>query len=647
MCGIAGFFDSEILRDRALDFFQNAESALLHRGPDKCQSVLIDLHKGYCEEGAFDDVQSPIAGLVHRRLSIIDVSEAGDQPMIDQSGRYMIIQNGEIYNYIELREQLTAQGYEFISQSDTEVLLYALIAWGNMALDKCIGMFSFCFIDLHAETAVLARDPFGIKPLYYFSGKTGIYFASELNLLKSHPEYKKAANISAIRDYLALGFVDHTDHSFYKDIHQLRAGHFLTIDLKKPLSYKQMRYYEKTPQRLTSKDISFAEAVATVRDLLMQSVGYHMRSDVKYGALLSGGVDSSAIIALMRQTVGAGAILNSFTYSAQDQSCDEEHYADLMINAAGTKAHKIYVGPTDFLENIDSLLATQDEPFGSTSILAQYCVFKAVGQTDIRVILDGQGADELFSGYRQYYSAAVSGLISSGKIGCAIKLIHNLAKSGRISLANVLMRSVIRLLPSFASALFQKHHSERGKNHVIDWRWFESQGYMEALDTLPSVQTNLESVLDIDFYSANLPGLLRYEDRNSMAFSIESRVPFLSQELVKFVQSLPVSYLISKDGQDKYVLREALKDIVPNQILARTDKIGFQTPESAWFAQMQPWLMDTLTSTSFKELPFIRSKVDMSMVVKALESGRPFPRQIWRWVNLSLWLNKNNIVLSG
>ncbi len=647
MCGIAGFVHQNFSPTQATSVLENFSNLLSHRGPDNA---------GYClwsQGGRYavgEDVNQLSAGregvdigLMHRRLSILDTSEHGHQPMISHDGRYVIIQNGEIYNYIELRSELEKLGHSFISQSDTEVLLYALIQWGRDAFSKLIGMFAFCLVDRVEQSLLLARDFYGIKPLFYATTEKGMVFASEIKALSAFPELKFNPDLSALRDYLALGVVNHNERSFFADIKSLLPGHGLKISLEGTAAPEIFSFLPQKKGRLHRKEIGFEEAAKELRERFIRSVELHMRSDVGYGALLSGGLDSSAIVAVMRMIGGEQLDLKTFTYAARGEGCDEELYADLVIDRVGASSKKILLSSSDVAHNLERLMAFQDEPIGSTSMFAQYRVFEAVHDDGLKVVLDGQGADEILAGYTPYYTAALAGFIREGKWRNAFRLIEYLKNHGRLSLSNLLMRSLVRLAPDFIGQMLHEKHAQGAVNTAIDWQWFEAKGVMTDYGQTTGLASSLDRALDLDFTSLNLPGLLRYEDRNSMAHSLESRVPFLSPEIVDFAQSLPAEYLISPDGEDKALFRAAMRGIVPDEILDRKDKIGFQTPEQSWFKELNSWVEERIKSDSFRTLPFLDTIKATRSWEEVQRSGSTFPRALWRWISVAQWAEAHGL----
>ncbi|MFD2206847.1 asparagine synthase (glutamine-hydrolyzing) [Kiloniella antarctica] len=646
MCGIAGFIKTSSARLDTVQILHNLSQSIQHRGPDAAgfgvwgKGKEVEINH---QTPANFSTTSPDLAFVHRRLSIIDTSENGNQPIKSADGRYLLIQNGEIYNYIELREELKKLGHNFQTESDTEVLLKSFMQWNCGAFNRFVGMFAIAILDTLKNEIILARDFFGIKPLFYARTSDALVFGSEIKALLTFPGIDNKPNLSTVRDYLSLGLVNHNQESFYASINSIEPGHYLKLKFNNPHDFQIHQYYKRSTTRLTTKDISFQEAADHLRELFIESVKLHMRSDVPYGAALSGGVDSSAIIAAMRSISGKDQDLQTFTYSTKNTTFDEESYADIMIQSASTISHKIVLHHKDLLSDINSVLQTQDEPFGSTSIYAQYKVFQVARKSGIKVILGGQGADEILAGYRSYYTAAVAGMVKSGRLIHAIHLVRALSNQGKISLANFLFRVIARLCPAAVGREIHRRYAENGINSAVNWQWFTDHGVAGGYANLPGTSKSLEEALEGDLSNFNLPGLLRYEDRNSMAHSLESRVPFLTPTIVDFSSSLPPEYLIDRNGCDKAVLRAALRALVPDEILDRKDKIGFQTPETNWFKELSPWINQVLTSDSFQRMPFITTEKAI-MNWSLFEQGKiEFPRAIWRWVNLAKWAEMNEL----
>jgi asparagine synthase (glutamine-hydrolysing) len=409
----------------------------------------------------------------------------------------------------------------------------------------------------------------------------------------------------------------------------------MEVDLDTGAASGPRRYWDLDLKRRT--DVSFPEAGVRVRELFLDNVRLHLRSDVPVGAALSGGIDSSAIVAAKR-AIDPRADVHTFTFVADDPAIGEEQYADLAAKTAGATAHKVRIDPGELAADLDRLMAAQDEPFGSTSIYAQYRVFRLAAETGVKVMLDGQGADELLAGYHGYFPDRLASLIGRGEWLKAYAFARRAARRPGVGRpAMLLARSLRRLLPnrlkSRGGAWLGRHAGPGWLNH----RWFDRRGAIGSRASPGRGAGWLRERLHDTLARSSLPALLRYEDRNSMAWSIESRVPFLTPALAEFVLSLPEEYLISSDGMTKHVFREAMRGIVPDPILDRRDKIGFATPEKRWLTDHAPWVSDVLSPARLARVPAL----DAAAVVRewgAVQAGtRPFDSRVWRWVNLVRW----------
>jgi asparagine synthase (glutamine-hydrolysing) len=623
MCGIAGYVRGSDPRPVAA-FQRSALRALAHRGPDDA---------GWLTDGDVGTGDAPGDpgrwGLVHRRLAILDLSALGHQPMLSPDGRYAVVFNGEIYNYVELRRELEKEGACFVSQSDTEVLLRAYARWGPACLPRLVGMFAFAITDRDHRRMFLARDFFGIKPLYYARPGCGFAFASEIKALR--PVVSGRVRANRLFDYLRDGLTDHGGETLLEDVLQLPAAHWMEVDLDTATPSEPRRYWDIDLRHRA--DVSFPEAVTRVRELFLDSIRLHLRSDVPVGAALSGGIDSSAIVAAMR-AADPRADLHTFSFVADDPAIGEEQYADLAAKSAGATAHKVRIEPGDLATDLDRLVAMQDEPFGSTSIYAQYRVFRLAAEHKIKVMLDGQGADELLAGYHGYFPERLGTLLGRGEWLKAYSFARRASKrpgvGGRTAL---LARGLKRLLPGRVQS---RSRALLDKSSWLNGRWFAERDIDEAIEIRPGRRTDrLRDRLYRTLTRTSLPMLLRYEDRNSMAWSIESRVPFLTPALAEFVLSLPEEYLISPDGVTKHVFREAMRGIVPDAILDRRDKIGFATPEKKWLQELGPWVGDTLARVS--RIPALDAAAVDREWRAVLAGTKPFDWRVWRWVNLVHW----------
>lgn len=633
MCGIAGIlrFDRSGIDAQILKNFSNS---LLSRGPDDLGFL------GWSGSTSFQISRNPEylecswVGLVHRRLSILDLSEAGWQPMVTPDGRYAIVFNGEIYNYLELQAELKKIGYTFHSHSDTEVLLTAYAQWGTQALNRLVGMFAFAVLDTHTRKLFLARDFFGIKPLYYTYWECGLAFASEIKALLELPGINRQVNPQRVYDYLRFGLTDNGQETMLAGIRQIPAAHYLEISLDSPTEVQPVRYWQvNLNQHL---EVSFTEAAEQLRELFLDSIRLHLRSDVSVGAALSGGIDSSSIVMAMRY-LEPDLELHTFSYTAEDPRVNEDCWIDIVGKTANSVMHKTQTTPAELLEDLDRLIAVQDEPFGSTSIYAQHRVFRLAQEAGIKVMLDGQGADELLAGYRPYIGARLASLIRQGQWTEVTQFIAQASKLPDLSLRKLLWMGGSFLLPESLKAPARRL---RGKELIPPWLnavWFAERKVV-MLESSP--QQYKQQVLRNQLHQSvenGLLSLLRYEDRNSMAFSIESRVPFLTPTLVNFIFSLPEEYVITTDGTSKAVFRQAMRGIVPDSILDRRDKIGFATPELSWLSDLNPWVERVLCSEMAAQVSALEIESVKREWKAILQGQRKFDFRVWRWLNLIRW----------
>ena len=637
MCGIAGIINPSV---NVLAAVPRAADLLEHRGPDDLG--YLKYSRGCVESGRqwLGTNALPEVVLLHRRLSILDLSQAGWQPMSSHDGRFWIVYNGEIYNFVELRDELRTLGHVFQSSSDTEVLLAAYAQWGHQCLNRLVGMFAFAILDTRKRSVFLARDFFGIKPLYYAVQNGTFAFASEVKALLEMINSNRQANPERLYLYLRYGMGDHGSETLLTEVHQLPAGHFLELSLDQQKEPQTSCYWR--PDTGETLDISFEEAAGRLRDLFMDNVRVHLRSDVPVGTALSGGVDSSSIVMAMRH-LHPDLEIHAFSYIAEDRGISEEPWIDLVARHAGLTLHTVRPQAEDLIADLDTLTSAQDEPFGSTSLYAQYCVFRAARDSGIKVMLDGQGADEVLGGYRYYMGARLASLIRAGDWANAARFISQCSRWPGVSKWWMVVRSADYLLPPPLQAPLRKMI---GKDLSPPWlrqSWFTSRGVEpQALNysTEPHV---LREALRHTLVETSLPHLLRYEDRNSMAFSVESRVPFLTPKLVNFLFSLPEHYLVAEDGTSKAVFRKAMRGIVPDAILDRRDKIGFATPEKRWLSKLDGWVGGVLRSDVASSIPFFDMDAIHQEWRSVREGSKPFDFRVWRWLNLIHWTRRLHV----
>jgi asparagine synthase (glutamine-hydrolysing) len=535
MCGIAGIlkFTGEHVR---IDELKKITDIIQHRGPDN--------------EGFWINSKMNV-GFGHRRLSIIDLSDNGKQPMHYSNGRYTITYNGEIYNYIELKKTLQNKGYLFQSDCDTEVLLALYDFKKEGCLDDLDGMFAFAIWDENTRELFCARDRFGEKPFHYYYDERQFVFGSEIKQFWELGIQKKISE-NRINSYLESGLIDDENDitsTFYENIKRLDAAHYLIIKENK-ITIKK---YWSIDLRIKYKG-SLESASEKLRDLLSESISLRLRSDVPVGSSLSGGIDSSSIVMLIDKLKGSEQKQTSFSARFKNFDKDEGKYIESVI-AACRNIQPYYTWPDEkyFLENFDKINFYQDEPYGSSSIVAQYAVMELAAKNNVTVLLDGQGADEYFAGYPPYYNVYINQLFFNNK--AAYKNEIQLAAHN----ANTQVEEIRESLRMKAGRLRRAILSQE----------------------MPYSNDALQNKLLSDTTSAGLKILLRYADRNAMAHSREVRLPFLSHKLVEFVFSLPDSYKLN-GGWTKYVLRKSMDNLLPKDICWRKDKIGYAAPQNTW-----------------------------------------------------------------
>jgi asparagine synthase (glutamine-hydrolysing) len=634
MCGIAAII-AQPGHVVPLDLPGIFSRELAHRGPDA--EGLASFTRG----GVACTPDRAEISLVHRRLAIIDLDPRSNQPMISADERYVLIYNGEIYNYVELRAELERAGHIFRTQSDSEVLLTAYSVWGEKALARFTGMFAFAILDREKRELFVARDPFGIKPLFWSISQKMVAFASEIGPLLKVPGVDKGANLSRLFLYLSTGQTNAGADTMFAGVQSLPAGSYARISCENPNAPLPVLYWAPC---IAPRERPFAEAASELRDAFLESIQLHLRSDVPVGVALSGGIDSSAIVAGARHVGGNDLAIHTFSFTAAGSDVDETPYIDIAASSAKAESTRLCLQPQEIISDIDRLIVQQGEPFGSLSIYAQHRVMQLAAQNGIKVMLDGQGADELFAGYRPYLARRLSELLGSFRLGSAAQLASSMRGLPQYQLSQFAQA----LEPFTPHALRPAMRSLVGRPLVPSWidqGWFEkgaiSSGIPEALPSSPL----LHSALVQSLTNTILPALLRYEDCNSMAFSIESRVPFLTTRLADLAYSMPSSHLIDNQARSKAVLRAALQDIVPDAILNRRDKIGFATPDSLWMGSLRPWFESVLTGDKARSLKWLRPDVLSQTLKGRADRSSAFGFDIWRVINVIRWAEIFNVEL--
>ncbi len=612
MCGIAGYYN---LDDGSEKLLRSMNAAQAHRGPDG---------EGYYVDGR--------VGLAQLRLAIID-REHGIQPLYTKDKSHVIIYNGEVYNYLELRKELEAVGCEFLTQSDTEVVLQAYATWGIAAFDKLNGMFALAIHDRKAGKLVLARDHFGIKPLYMARPAKGqLLFASEIKPLLATGLVAKKPNDRSIYRYLRFRIHEDSPETFFDGITKLMPGEVLELsdEGEKLSSYTMLKADLK---RLSSENHPYdADVAAEYKQRLTQAVRLRLQSEVPVGTSFSGGLDSSTVVAVINQlmkddhdaTISVGARQNTFSAIFPGSQNDEEAYVDSLLERVGDSvtAHKIKPDADAFVNDLEDFIRTQEEPLISTGPYAQYKVMEEATK-HVTVLLDGQGADETMAGYVPYYFVYLRQLKTRGQWGALIREVLSSVdifyRFARVNLAGRLLRR--KSIP--VARLISQDFSKK----------FAAEKFVVTSD-------NLKLRLIEDTFSNSLPSLLRYEDKNTMRFSLEGRVPFLDKDVLKFLFALDDESII-KGGWNKRILRDATRDLLPPMINRRRNKIGFTTPEHEWFMRLKNRFYGIFLSESFVSRPYW----DAAAVAEAFEGfikGKNDSNSLlyWRFLNVELWLRE-------
>jgi len=559
MCGIVGILSANpsfVTTER----IKIMTDVLVHRGPDA--------------EGHW--LKSSIA-LGSRRLSIIDLTNAGNQPM-HYLDRYTIIHNGEIYNYLELKEELQQKGYVFFSKTDTEVIAAAYDYWSDECVDYFDGMFAFAIWDEKEKELFAARDRFGEKPFFYFMDKEQFVFASEMKALWAAGIERKV-NLKLLFNYLTIGYVDNPnipEETFFENISKLPAASFLKLSTSN--FQPTITNYWDIEIENENKKITDAEAIEKFGSLLQQSVKRRLRSDVPIGTSLSGGLDSSSIILTLHSLTTHNLQLTAFSSIFPGFEKDEYAFAKLVADKFNLKHFTISPDVASLHNDLETLFHYQEEPFSSASVYAQYKVYELAKQQGVKVLLDGQGADETLAGYHKYYKWYWQELFKKRKLTSS----HELQAAKEIGIADRFSwkNRVAALFPEFATIFLEKQYLLNALRHEDLTKEFTQLQSKEAYYITPEIFT-LNGVLYFNTCMHGLEELLRYADRNSMANSREVRLPFLNHELVEFIFSLPANFKI-RNGWTKWLLRQTMKDKLPAEIVWRKDKTGFEPPQQLW-----------------------------------------------------------------
>jgi asparagine synthase (glutamine-hydrolysing) len=586
----------------------------------------------------------------HKRLAIVDLSAFGHLPMSYAQNRYWITFNGEIYNHVELRFELEAMGHTFYSQTDTEVILASYQEWGVECQQKFNGMWSFIIYDRETDEIFLSRDRFGIKPLYYWFAPEGNFcVASEIKQFTTLNGWEAHINPQRVYDYLVYSYTDHTDETMFHGVHQVPGGCYFKVSCKeiKPSfegKVKWTRWYN-LEEKVYQGD--FDDASREFENLFKKAVNLQLIADVPIGSSLSGGIDSSAIVCQGANELKNKAtkdLLKTFSSCATDLKYDEKKWMDIVINHVSVDFHFVYPRLEDVFKFTPKILWHQDEPYQSQSAFLGFHVFELAKQNDMKVILNGQGADEYLGGYNQFTSVKFNGLINRFKWKSVVNELKESRRYNQTEIRTIAKDFLISKLPN---KLKRKLASKLGAYKQI--RQLINSEALNSVEINPneSIPENLNSVKNISkhmLFHSTLPKYLRWEDRNSMANSIEVRVPYLDHKLVEFCYNLPEDYL-EFNGETKRVQREGLKRILPKEIYTRKDKKGFITPEERWVKVDNPNLFREKLIEAIEISKGIINPVAITYYDKMILGEIPFDYTYWRLILFGEWINCFNIRL--
>lgn len=622
MCGLVGYIKKQN-GEIEPEILEQMASKIQYRGPD--------------DEGIFINKR---IGLYHKRLSIIDLV-TGHQPMTFDN--LTIVFNGEIYNYIELRNELIREGVTFSTTSDTEVVLKMYKKYGLNAIDKLNGMFAFLLYDKPQNRLIAARDHFGIKPLYFYEDKENFLFASEIKALLAHPAVKREANYQSMHDYLTFQFVL-GENTLFKNIVKVLPGHYMVINLD-TMRYKSIQYWE--PNFKIDHYHTEAYFIDELRRLIEDAVKIQLRSDVPLGTYLSGGMDSSLVSLIASQNITNH--LKTFTGAFNEGlEFNETRYAREVASLCKAEPFEVYPTEQEFIDLLPKLIYHLDEPVAGPGLFPQYIVSRLASE-HVKVVLGGQGGDEIFGGYARYVIAYLEQAIKGA--------IYESNEEGEHIVS---LQSILPNLPYLHKYVpMMRQFMESGAFYDMDRRYFnlidrsdsclglynedfkathnkeEVFSRFQTIFNHSDTMSYFNKMTHFDMFGS-LPGLLQVEDRVSMAVSLESRVPLLDRRIVDLVSSMPPSMKF-KGAEMKYIFKRTVSDILPKTILERKDKMGFPVPLHIWAKnEASHFFRDVLLSKTCKE----RGIFDCAKVEKLIDSEREFGRSLWGVLSLELWFKQ-------
>ncbi|MCB9173619.1 MAG: asparagine synthase (glutamine-hydrolyzing) [Flavobacteriales bacterium] len=660
MCGISGIISFQP-NNKLVKSISSVNDEIKHRGPDDEGYVFFehntptpvfgkDTPNNVKQSNLLYTPKTGIEGfnsnanvvLGHRRLSILDLTEHAHQPLCNEDGNYWIAFNGEIYNYQTIRAELIGLGYAFTSTSDTEVVLKAYMAWGAACLNKFNGMWSFVIYNTATQQLFGARDRFGVKPFYYIHNNNYFAFCSEIKGLLKLDGFEKTINPKAVYDYLVLGKMEIDAETFFKGIFELKPATYFELDVttKKFTTHNYYQLNTNTHWEKVNKNTS-ARYIADLKTKITNAIALRLNSDAKTGTCLSGGIDSSIVVGTINELLKQheiqqiGEKQEVFTASYPNNAIDESRWAKLVVEQTNTNWNQTKPTAVELQQQLEDLVYAQDIPFGSSSTFSQYKVMELIHNKNVKVTLDGQGADELFGGYANHFTNWMTNAFKS----FSFSAIRNNLNNAHPSFAN--RKNVVKLpLQKFVIQNFQPFYFKKFKQHEPELA-FVNKGLITANNKRfgfinDKIKSTLNGLLHYQFTEYGLKHLLRTADRNSMRFSVESRMPFADDiDLIETVFNISGSYKI-QHGKSKFLLREAMKDVLPSEIYNRTDKIGFATPEKKWMQELKPYFKEIISQQKNDE--YVNWE-DFYQNFDAIYDNalNTSTLRLWRFINFALW----------
>ncbi|MGC6480078.1 MAG: asparagine synthase (glutamine-hydrolyzing) [Flavobacteriaceae bacterium] len=638
MCGITGIYN---LSGHAVSagLIESMCNKIKHRGPDDEGYAFIDTSKNQCQFASGQDTYQALQnsliplsqtkeanlGLGFRRLSIQDISVKGHQPMTDVSESLVIVFNGEIYNFLEIREVLEGKNYQFRSRTDTEVILNAYLEWGEKCVEYFNGMWAFVIWDKRTKKLFCSRDRFGIKPFYYAHMRENFVFGSEIKaLLEVMPA---ETNENAVFKYLYFDEKDSSDETFFNNIFQLNPGHNMIVSEMEPVNIYS--YYTVSEAK---EELSYEQAQEKFKKLFEQAVKLRLRSDVPLGYALSGGLDSSAIVAMAHKL---GPVNQNTTFSIvyPGESIDESVYVDEVLHQTKFDNSRTTPSAQDLEEEMSNFLYCLEEPIPNLSYFNDFILRKLVKKNQITVTLEGQGADEILAGYRSFVLPYLFDLLDQRRFKKFIIDKNHFQGLYKTTYRNIFIRYIVSKFPDYFNIRLKQLFNQSSK-HLYKSAYFKKHVIKNKRSK--TRKGNLDSALYNALNFLSIPKLLTRGDKISMAYSLESRFPFLDHRLIDFTFQLPINFKIG-EGLTKKVMRDALQSIIPEKILERRDKIGFISPQTRWINEMETYFDAIVYSDEFKKFPYINWVIFEKKYQKIKHYPEEEANEIWKIIGLYLW----------